>query len=157
MVNARGASANVTFKYGITADLSGMIATANATESPVSGSSNTSVSLGLTGLTPGTTYYFQVMAVNSIGSANGTILNFTTLAAPIATTNAASSITSTSGTLNGMVNARGASANVTFKYGTVSDLSSGTTTTAAVGSPVTGSSDTAVSLGLTGLTPGTTY
>ena len=35
-------------------------------------------SIPLTGLAPGTRYYYQVVAVNSVGSAQSTINNFTT-------------------------------------------------------------------------------
>ncbi len=68
-VNAGGGSATVSFVYGTT--LGGPYPNeVTATESPVTGSSNTSVSKTLTGLSPGT-YYFKVKAVNEIGTAYG--------------------------------------------------------------------------------------
>lgn len=76
-INAGGASTSTTFCYGTASDLTGC-STVTATESPVLGSSNTSVTYALTGLTAGTTYYFRVSGSNSKGSGNGTILNFTT-------------------------------------------------------------------------------
>ena len=48
--------------------------------------------------------------------------------APIATTNAATGISSTGATLNGIVNANGASTTVTFEYGLTTSY--GTTVTA---------------------------
>ena len=74
--------------------------------------------------------------------------------APSATTGAASAVGSTAATLNGTVNANGASTTVIFEYGlTVAyGLSA-----AAVQSPVTGSTSTAVSAVLGELLPNSTY
>ncbi len=158
LVNANGESSAVSFLWGTQANLTGGdTATVAAAESPVTGTSNTAVTYGLTGLTPGTVYYFRVSGTNSIGFSDGSILSFTTLDSPAVTTSAATGVTETAATLNGSVNAKGASTSVSFVYGTDPDLLSGTTTTAAAQSPVSGSSNTAVDLALTGLTPGTTY
>ncbi len=73
---------------------------------------------------------------------------------PIATTDTANSITLSGATLNGMVNANGNSTTVTFEYGL--DTSYGNTATADQ-SPLTGSTYTAVSAAITGLTPTATY
>ena len=74
--------------------------------------------------------------------------------APSVTTSAATNVTSSGATLNGTVNANNASTTVTFEYG--ADTTYGTTATAAE-SPVTGTTDTAVSYVLGGLSPNTTY
>lgn len=81
-------------------------------------------------------------------------LQGTGYAAPTATSNAASSITTTGATLNGSVNANNASTAVTFEYGLTTSY--GTTVTADQ-STVTGTSATSVSKTITGLTPNTTY
>ena len=73
---------------------------------------------------------------------------------PTATTGSATSVTSTSATLNGTVNPNGASTTVVFQYGL--STSYGNAATAAQ-SPLTGTSAQAVSAGITGLTQGTTY
>lgn len=73
---------------------------------------------------------------------------------PLVTTLAASSVTSTSATLNGTVNANDATTTASFNFGTLATYG---TNVAAVPSTVTGSTTTAVTAGLTGLTPGTTY
>ena len=73
---------------------------------------------------------------------------------PAATTLAATSVTTTTAVLNGTVNANGGSAAVSFDYGL--DTTYGTNV-AGTPATVTGSSSTAVSVSLTGLTPGTTY
>ena len=62
----------------------------------------------LTGLQPGTRYYDQVVATSVGGTTAGTILSFTTLAPPAATTQAATAVTDTTATLNGSVNPQGA-------------------------------------------------
>ena len=74
--------------------------------------------------------------------------------APVATTGSASGISQTTATLSGTVNAKGASTTVTFEYGETTAYG---TSVAATPSPVTGSTDTAVSAALSGLDPGTIY
>jgi alpha-tubulin suppressor-like RCC1 family protein len=73
---------------------------------------------------------------------------------PKAETVSATSLTSTSATLNGTVNARSNSSTVTFEYGLTTSY--GTTVTASQ-SPIIGNLDTAVSANITGLVAGTTY
>ena len=73
---------------------------------------------------------------------------------PIVATLGATSVTATGATLNGTVNANNSSAAVSFDYGTSIFYS---TNIAGTPTPVTGSSATAVSASVTGLTPGATY
>ena len=61
----------------------------------------------ITGLTAGTIYYYRAYATNSFGTAYGREQSFTTLAAPTASTTAASDITSTTATLNGNITSDG--------------------------------------------------
>jgi phosphodiesterase/alkaline phosphatase D-like protein len=151
-VNANNASTIVTFEYGLG---TGYGSTALAIQNPVSGSTGTAVSVTLSEFLPNTTYHYRVSATNANGTTNGADMTFTTLPqAPTAVTNGASAVTATGATLNGTVNANGASTTVTFQYGI--DTSYGTTVFAAQ-SPVTGSTDTAVSRTITGLTNGITY
>ncbi len=75
-INANTLSTTVTFEYGLT-DSYGTSITAD--ESPVTGTSNTSVSKNISSLTPSTTYHFRVKGVNSIGTTNGSDQTFTTL------------------------------------------------------------------------------
>ena len=75
-------------------------------------------------------------------------------ATPSATTLAATSLSGTGATLNGTVNANGSSTAVSFEFGLTTAYGS---TATATPTPVTGSSPTAVSAVLTGLTPGTVY
>ena len=71
---------------------------------------------------------------------------------PTVTTNAATAILAFSATLNGTVNANGSSTTVTFQYGLT--VAYGSTVTAAQ-SPVSGSTNTAVSASIAGLTANT--
>ena len=81
-VNARFADTNVAFCLGTTSGLAGCIAT-GATESPVLGIEDTSVSLVLATLAAGTTYYFRVSGTNAVDTANGAIVSFTTPQRPV--------------------------------------------------------------------------
>ena len=104
-VNPNGESTTVTFEYSTTTNYG---STATATQSPLSGTTAQSVSVGLTGLTPGVTYHFRVTATNSAGTRDGTDQTFTTSAIiPTVTTTAATNITTTSATGNGNITALG--------------------------------------------------
>jgi hypothetical protein len=110
---------------------------------------------GITGLSPNTTYYVRAYATNTAGTAYGEEQPFVSaLPPPVATTNAAISVSTDSATLNGMVNPNGAATTVTFEYGTTTGY--GSTATASQ-SPISGTTSQAVSKGLTGLSPGITY
>ncbi|NIM12420.1 MAG: hypothetical protein GTO45_09925 [Candidatus Aminicenantes bacterium] len=149
-VNANNFTTTVTFQYGTTTNYG---TTVTADQSPVTGASATAVSKTITGLTPNTTYHYRVRA-QGFGTSFGADMTFTTAGSPTAVTNAATSIIATAVTLNGTVNANNASTTVTFEYGL--DTSYGKVVTADQ-SPVTGSTDTAVSNRLNSLTPNTTY
>ncbi len=150
-VTANGASTTVTFEYGETT-LYG--SSAAASPSPVSGSTSTAVTAALSGLDPGTTYHYRVVASSTNGTTPGADQTFTTAAPPVPTTGIASGITSTSASVAGTVNAKGASTTVTIEYGETIAYGS---SVAATPSPVTGLSPTAISGLLTGLDPSKTY
>jgi LPXTG-site transpeptidase (sortase) family protein len=121
-------------------------------------STGNTTSATLSGLSYTTTYRWQARAVN-LGvytyADGGVMWSFTTgKQAPAVNTGLAATVTTDSATLNGTVNAWNDSTVVTFEYGTTTAY--GTTVTAA-GSPVTGSTNTAVSYALGGLLPNTTY
>jgi subtilisin family serine protease len=132
----------------------------NACDSGSWASTGTNTHVGLSGLNPGTTYSWQIRARNSAGPIDadgGTWWCFTTSAAvtaPMATTDAASGITSKEATLNGAVNPNNGSAMVTFQYGLSPAYGS---TVTADQSPVTGNINTPVSKVITGLSAYTTY
>jgi phosphodiesterase/alkaline phosphatase D-like protein len=151
-VNANGSETTVTFEYGLDTSYG---TTATAIQNPVTGTSDTAVSVVISDVLPNTTYHYRVVATNAGGTTNGADMTFTTLPlAPTAVTGMASSVGTTGATLNGTVNANDASTTVTFEYGI--NTGYGTTVTADQ-SPVTGSTDTAVSKAITGLSNGITY
>lgn len=105
----------------------------------------------ISGLTPGVTYHVRAYATNSVGTAYGSDIIFTTLEAPNLSTEAATNISPNGATLNGTVYSSGIPTSVTFEYGT--DTSYGQEI-AAEQSPVTGNESSNVSATLTGLAEG---
>jgi len=154
-VNAQGAEADCEFVYD-TDSAFGSPDTVPCVPDPVIGSATTPVSAVLSGsLSANTTYYFHVKAENPGGATTGSDQQFTTLPnAPAAKTDPASGIAQATATLNGTVNASGASTTCKFEYGTTTSY--GKSAPCSV-DPVTGSTDTAVSAALSGLAAGTTY
>lgn len=112
----------------------------------------------MSGLNGGTVYYARAYATNNNGTGYGMVMSFKTTGeppkAPSATTQPATTVTTTAATLNGKVNANDLSATVTFEYG--KSISYGSSAI-AIQSPVTGNSSANVSAEITGLLPGTTY
>ena len=142
------------FEWGTDSSLN----TFSSTSSQPLGAGTTSVAItaSLSGLIPGTTYYFRVVAINSAGTSTGTIVSFNTVAQPPSvSTAAATSITTSSATLNGTVNPNGlAVSDAHFEYGTDPALvSPSTTPTQSMVSGFTGQSINAT----VSLTAGTTY
>ena len=152
IINANYLSTVITFEYGTTTNYGNSI---TATQSPVTGNTNTNENATLTGLAPGTTYHFRIKAINELGTSYGADMSFNTLGQkPTATTNSPSGITITGATLNGIVNANYLSTAVTFEYGATTDYGNSITATQ---SPVTGNTNTNVNVPLTGLTTWTAY
>jgi hypothetical protein len=156
--NPNGTQSYYTIQYGLT--------TAYGTQSPLvpasvgSGTTAVSESQTLTGLTPGTTYHFRILAFSSAGITAGADASFKTsgtapapATAPAATTGTASNVTTKNATLNGTVNPEGTATSSHFEYGTTTDYGYSTTPTAAG----TGSTAAPAIANVTGLTPGTTY
>ena len=148
-VNANGGTTTAWFEYGMT---SGTYSNTTSTQT-ASGWSDTTISTDVSGLSSGTTYYYRAVAQNSEGAAYGSETSFTTLAPPEVVTGNASNITMISATLNGTVNANGMSTTAWFEYGSVSGAYSNTTAQKSV----SGSSDTSVSVYVSGLSSGKTY
>ncbi len=76
-VNPDGSETNVSFVYGTSPTLSAGTTT-TAAQSIGNGTSSVGVSSTVSGLTPGTTYYFQVVATNAVGTTDGAILGIVT-------------------------------------------------------------------------------
>ena len=127
-----------------------------------SGAVSVPYSINATGLTSGVTYYFCAIVSNASGTAFGGVLSFTVPGAPVVTTNAATSVTSSGATLQGSTNPNAASTTGWFRYATTSpgacNDSFGTRAPGAGGTNLgsgTSSVDYATAIG--SLTPGTTY
>jgi len=139
-------SVQVSFEWGSTTGYGSATTPQTMT---ASGAFNSSLS----GLTPATTYHFRAKAVGD-GTAYGNDGAFTTNSAyaPVVTTGAASSVSATSGTLNGNLTSLGtaSSVQVSFEWGPTTSY--GNTTTAAA-QTATGT----FSLDVTGFAAKTTY
>jgi TonB-dependent SusC/RagA subfamily outer membrane receptor len=152
VVNANDLSTSVTFEYGTTPGHGNIIA---AAQSPVAGNISACVSADVTGLKAGITYYFRVVAANSLGKTTSIDIPFKYSGeVPFAETNAATNSSPRTAQLNGIVNARGMSTVVTFEYGTTTSYG---TTIAAAQSPVTGLTSARVNANVTDLKAGTNY
>jgi uncharacterized protein (TIGR02145 family) len=118
------------------------------------GSGTASFTASLTALTANTTYYAKAYAINSIGTAYGNEINFTTLiSVPTVITTAASSVSYTTATSGGNIVADGG-AIVTVK-GICYSISLNPTTADSIIS--SGSGTAAFTSNISGLTAGTTY
>jgi LPXTG-motif cell wall-anchored protein len=158
------ALASISFTWGTSSTLaSGNTITGANTTSLASSAIEYPVLANITGLTGGTTYYFEVSGTyaNGASTTSGGILSFVTpanVAQPTTTTNAATSVEETTATINGVGTSNGASSTLTFTWGTSPTLASGNTTVAPSQSPLAPSAvNTPAFVNLTGLTGGMTY
>jgi hypothetical protein len=151
-VDPNGAATTYVFQYG-TSSLSDR----TDARSAGSGDGSVSVSVQLGSLKAGTRYQYRLVATNEGGSSNGAIRTFTTdrapVAAPAATTSAATAIDQDGATLNASLNDRGRDATYHFEYGPTTSY--GTSTPTAPLGP--DGASRAVSTPIGGLTPNTTY
>lgn len=109
----------------------------------------------LTGLSAGTTYHVRAYATNSVGTAYGADISFSTVGKiPASITQPATVVTTDGATLTGTVNPNDLPTTVSFEYGTTTNYGS---TATATQSPLDGNSIYNVNAVITGLTPGTTY
>lgn len=122
-----------------------------ATNSGLAGATaltNVTSPVAISGLTPGTIYYYKLTAQNSGGATATAVANFTTLlpAAGAPLISPASAITTTSATLNWLPPTSGVPISYRVRYGLTSSFTPSTTINSAVSPRV-----------LNALTPGTTY
>jgi uncharacterized protein (TIGR02145 family) len=126
----------------------------SATFSITSGTGTGTYTIGLTGLTPATTYYVRSFATNSVGTVYGTETSFTTIAiAPSLTTTVASSITKYAASAGGTITSNGGSTI------TASGICWSTTATPTISDSKTtdGITSGTFTSSITGLIAGTTY
>ncbi len=148
-VNPNGVATTWQFEYGTTTSYGSK----TASQSAGAGTANLDVLVALASLHPGTTYHYRLDASSTAGTSHGADGIFTTSAAPGAVTNAASGVTSTTATLNGIVDPNGRAATAYFEYGT--STSYGTKTPAK--SAGSGESSVPMSVAISGLKAGRTY
>lgn len=75
IINPNNLSTTVSFEYGTTSSYGQTI---TATQSPITGNSDTNVNAELSGLLPATIYHFRIQAINSLGTVYGNDFSFTT-------------------------------------------------------------------------------
>jgi hypothetical protein len=151
-VNPEGQATSYYFEYGTTTGYG-----SKTTETSASGVGR--VSAALTGLSPNTTYDFQLVAVYGAGKTKveGGNTTFKTAAppsAPTASTQSATGVSETEATLQGTIDPDGEATEYFFEYGT--DTNYGQKTAKAT-LQTSGGSNQGVSAILKGLTPGTEY
>lgn len=118
------------------------------------GSGTGSFTSSITGLSPGITYYARAYATNSIGTAYGNQISFTTtVVVPVMTTTTASAVTSSSASSGGNITSDGG-ASVTAR-GVC--WSTSQNPTIANSKTTNGTGTGSFTSSITGLSPGTTY
>jgi hypothetical protein len=149
-LDPHGLTTTVYFQYGTTTGY-------GLTTAPHSHTGNTfqNITADVSGLTASTTYHFRTVATNSAGTTYGADRTFLTLnptGPPIVLANEATNVTSSSATLNGMVDPHGMTTRISFQYGTTNGY--GFVTRAQSHS---GNTYQNVTANINGLTASTTY
>lgn len=160
-VDPNGTTGTLKFRYGTSQSLATYteVTASTPASGSVSGNDPLSGLVNISGLSPGTTYYFRAF----VGSVFGDILSFTTsaiTAAPSLQVSPASSVGTSSATLNGQINPNNTYVyGIRFAYST--DYSFATTSSALTDSAgnieASGSSLQDFALSVTGLSTNTTY
>ena len=149
-VDPHGQATTFVFQYGPTVAYGSQIPV--APQSAGAGTGAVAVATALTGLAPGSTVHFRVVATNPDGTTNGADQSFKTLDPPDVTTGNAGAVTTTSALLTGTVNAHGKATTFVFEFGTSTVYGQ-----QVAGSAGSANSPVSVSGQATGLSPGTTY
>lgn len=147
-VDPNGRSTTWHFDYGTSAGYGASTPSHGAG----SGTGTTSVSASLSGLVPGTTYHFRLVASNSSGTSAGADQTFTTVATPVVATGSAG-VGVTTATLNGTVDPKSHTTTWYFEYGATTGYGSRTPSQRADAN----TGNRAVSAAIGSLGPGTTY
>ena len=116
LLDPHGLTTSVHFQYGPTASYGLTTGPRNLT-----GNTYRNVSANISNLIASTTYHFRIVATNSAGTKLGGDRTFTTLTAtgpPVVTTQLATNLTTSSATLNGLLDPHGLTTTVNFQYGT---------------------------------------
>jgi phosphodiesterase/alkaline phosphatase D-like protein len=150
-VNPNGAPTGYSFDYGTSTALGATTTSQRAGH----GAKVVDVKQSVTGLIPGTTYYYRLGALSTKGGTLGQIRSFKTAGPPPpgAVTGTATAVGPTTATINGAIDTNGAATSWNVQYGLTTSYPSSTTpqTVANSGAPVP------VSTQLTGLAPLTLF
>lgn len=141
--NIPGTITSVGVEYATNPSFIGSLTAAGVIQTPYS--------VGLTGLTAATTYYYRAVVQSSNGTFRGQPKSFSTLTGSTVLSGTAGSITNTTATIsnNQYANVPGTITSVGVQYATNPAFIGSLTADGTIGSPF--------SVGLTGLTPATTY
>jgi hypothetical protein len=152
-VNPNGLATTYQFHYGPTTALGAVVPVTAA--SAGAGATAVAVAARTGGLSPDTTYYYQLVASNSAGSSSTPIESFKTTGnpAPVTTTSPAVDVTRYGATLVGVINPDNQVTTYHFDFGltTAYGFQSAAKTIPAGNAPV------AISIPLPGLQPGQVY
>ncbi len=151
-----GAQTTYWYEYGPTSALGA----STIAQSIGSGSVSISAPVFISGLSANASYSYRLVAQNVLGTARGATYSFTTNSnpapvggAPTVSTNAATTVTRTSATINGHVSPNLSDTSYWFEYGTSNDLGNTTDFQGAGNGNVTTSRSATIS----NLQPQTTY
>jgi phosphodiesterase/alkaline phosphatase D-like protein len=150
-INPNGASTGYSFNYGA----SSALGTTTGSQRAGHGDKVVAVKQSITGLIPGTTYYYQLGALSTKGGTAGQVRTFKTAGPPPpgAVTGAASAVGSTTATVTGTIDTNGAATSWNVQYGTTTGY--GVNTTAQI--VANSATPVPVSASLSGLAPLTLF
>jgi hypothetical protein len=152
-LNPEGTATTWQFLYG-TSKLYGSTVPASSQDAG-EGTSEVAVNAELTGLQPGTTYYYRLKTTNADGSQYGGERTFTTPSVPAAEHESVTGVEQEAVTLLGHVNPHGIATNYRFEYGPTEAYGSRAPTPDALAGYASG--DVIVRQDVTGLLPNSTY
>jgi phosphodiesterase/alkaline phosphatase D-like protein len=150
-VNPNGAATGYSFSYGTTSALG----TTTPARHAGRGDKSVAVKQSITGLIPGTTYYYQLGALSTKGGTTGQVRTFKTGGPPPpgAVTGAATAVGSTTATVTGTIDTNGATTSWSVEYGTTTSYGVDTAAQTVADSPA----PVPVSVQLSGLAPLTLF
>ena len=153
-----GADTHYRFEYGLTSSYGTSVPVPDGDAGSATFSMSVSEMQTITGLSPGTTYHYRLVASNSVGAATGPEAadkTFTTTATPPSVTASAATPIVGGFNLSGTVNPEATATTYRFEYGTTTAY--GTNVPVPDGSAGSGSAAVPVSQDVTGLLPNTIY
>jgi trimeric autotransporter adhesin len=150
-VDPNGTLSTCTFNYGTSA--TSLTQTASCGTPLPTGTTASAVTATLTGLTTGTTYYYDLAATNGTGTATGSVESFVAAAGPSISSPSATGVGDAAATVSASADADGDTVTCAVDYGTTTSYGQ----TAACAPVPSGTTPQTTSAGLTGLAPATVY